>query len=282
MIGIFDSGMGGLTVLRELCAQLPQQTFLYLGDTARLPYGTKSADTIRQYAAQMAALLLEHPIEMLIIACNTATAAALPYLEAQFPHLPILGVVEPGAMAAVQATQNQRILVLATESTVSSGVYERHIHALNPQAHVHSQACGLFVALAEEGFVDNDVAYAAVREYLSPLISQDTYDCILLGCTHFPVLADTISTVVGPHINVINSAYATATMVRDVLATLTRNHQHTTETAPIQFLVTDSPERFQRVGERFLQQPIALSNIQQVDVRPHPSQTQPNTQHFSE
>ena len=183
-IGVFDSGMGGLTVLRSLKRLLPEESFLYLGDTARLPYGTKSQDTVKQYAVQMARLLVERRIKALVIACNTATTAALPHLQALLPDIPVLGVLAPGAQSAVSATQNQRVMVFATETTIAAGAYQRLITQQLPAARVSAKACSVLVALAEEGMVNNAIARAALEHYLQDRQDEDT---VLLGCTHFPV-----------------------------------------------------------------------------------------------
>ncbi len=250
-IGVFDSGMGGLTVLRELITQLPQESFIYLGDTARLPYGTKSAETIRHYAEQITAILIKKNIKLLVVACNTATSAALPYLRKCFPSLPILGVIEPGAIAAIDTTKNNRIAVLATEATINSGIYEKTIQSFNPEVQVISQSCGLFVALAEEGCVDDDIAKLVVKKYLSSIKNNsDKIDCVLLGCTHFPVLESIISEFLGPTITIVNSAKTTATAVKKQLDTLSLNSKM--ENRIVQFLVTDLPERFTRIGPLFL------------------------------
>ena len=198
-IGVFDSGMGGLTVLRALRAALPQESFIYLGDTARLPYGTKSPDTVKQYAVQMARVLVERRIKALVIACNTATTAALPHLQALMPDLLVLGVVAPGANAAVVATRNNNIAVMATETTIAAQAYHRLIHEKIPNATVSSRACSVLVALAEEGMVDNAIARAALQHYLTDFIDEDT---LLLGCTHFPVFKPLLATLIPEHMKI--------------------------------------------------------------------------------
>lgn len=215
-VGVFDSGMGGLTVLSALMARLPHEDMLYLGDTARLPYGTKSKRTVARYALQAAEKLVNMQVKALVIACNTATAAALDEVRAAWPHLPVLGVVEPGAAAACAATRNNRIAVIATESTIRGGAYQRAIQAIRPESRVIGQPCSLFVPLAEEGWMDGPIVEAVARRYLEPLFgkqeaekqasgkqespeqtSSDTQrpDCLVLGCTHFPPLAATLAKV---------------------------------------------------------------------------------------
>ena len=199
--------MGGLTVLRALKTTLTQESFIYLGDTARLPYGTKSPETVQQYAAQMARILVEKQIKALVIACNTATTAALPYLQAMLPDMPVLGVVIPGAAAVVAATKNQRIAVLATETTIASNAYQRLICEQLPQAAITVRACSVLVALAEEGMTSNAIAREALKHYLSELTAEDT---LLLGCTHFPVFKSLLATLLPVGVTVVDSAEATA------------------------------------------------------------------------
>ncbi len=259
-IGVFDSGMGGLTVLNELVKRLPQESFIYLGDTARLPYGTKSKDTVLRYGEQMASLLVKQHIKMLVVACNTATAYALPHLQALYPDMPVLGVIEPGAMAAVAASDN--IAVLATEATIASNIYPHTIQQLAPQTKVISQACGLFVALAEEGCVNDEVAYAVIRKYLQSLVEQDIH-CFLLGCTHFPLLTQPIQEFVGQDSLVVSSAEATANYVTAKLQQL--HLQGDNQRPVIHYLVTDLPERFLRIGPLFLEHAIKPQNVSLVD-----------------
>ena len=262
-IGVFDSGMGGLTVLRALQAALPDESFIYLGDTARLPYGTKSADTVRQYAMQMAAVLMKQRIKALVIACNTASTAALSYLQHSLTDLPVLGVVEPGALAAVASTRNQHVLVLATETTVAAKAYQSLIQAQLPRARILAHACSVLVALAEEGLVDNEVARAALCHYLAGMSTEDT---VLLGCTHFPVFKPLLTRLLPAHTVVVDSAEATAQALQQVL--LSANLQAPAQTAKhaTRYLVTDSVARFQRVGELFLGQPLLSSAIELIDV----------------
>lgn len=245
-IGVFDSGMGGLTVLRALKIALPKESFIYLGDTARLPYGTKSPDTIQLYATQMARLLVERQIKALVIACNTATTAALPHLQAMLPDMPVMGVVIPGASAVVEATKNQRIIVLATETTIASNAYQRLINESLPQAQIRARACSVLVALAEEGMVANTVATETLKHYLVDFKEEDT---LLLGCTHFPVFKALLSTLLPKDVTIVDSADATAKALSHKLKVA---HLLTTENeSKISYLVTDSIKRFKEVGEIF-------------------------------
>lgn len=262
-IGVFDSGMGGLTVLKALRETLPLESFIYLGDTARLPYGTKSRHTVVHYARQMASILSEQGIKLLVVACNTATTAALPALQSMLPDIPVIGVIEPGARAAVEESNNHNILVLATETTVRSNVYTETIQSLNEKACVRAQACGLFVALAEEGCIDDKLTECAIAKYLDPVF-DNTQDCVLLGCTHFPVLKNALTRYLGETVSIVDSATETAKAVKDALLTK-KLQQDKKDTVTIQYLVTDLPERFKRIGELFLAHAIDINEIQLVD-----------------
>ena len=197
-IGVFDSGMGGLTVMRALMERLPHESFVYLGDTARLPYGSKSAETVRAMPCSARVRSCAIRIKLLVVACNTASATALPALAEVLKPVPVLGVIEPGAEAAVKAAPSGRIAVIATEGTVNGRAYERAIHARNPAAVVTQQACPLFVALAEEGLTHGPIVELAAKRYLDPLFSGARPECLVLGCTHFPVLKEAIAQVAGP------------------------------------------------------------------------------------
>ena len=262
-IGVFDSGMGGLTVLRALRRVLPQESFIYLGDTARLPYGTKSSETVKQYAVQMARLLVERRIKALVIACNTATTAALTHLQAVLPDIPVLGVVSPGASAAVAATNNQRIAVLATETTIAAQAYQQLIVSQIPNAVIYARACSVLVALAEEGMVDNAIARAAIEHYLDEVDDEDT---ILLGCTHFPVFKPLLSKLLPAGVTVVDSADATALALQQMLAKEQVLNTSTTLGGSVHYLVTDSVKRFQKVGEIFLGDSLSAADVELVDV----------------
>src|SRR5262245_26294565 len=263
-IGVFDSGMGGLTVMRALIERLPRESFVYLGDTARLPYGSKSADTVRRYAVQCARALMRDRIKLLVVACNTASATALPALAEVLKPVPVLGVIEPGADAAVKAAPSGRIAVIATEGTVNGRAYERAIHARNPAAVVTQQACPLFVALAEEGLTRGPIAELAAKRYLDPLLGGASPDCLVLGCTHFPVLKETIARVVSPRVKLVDSAETTAIATERLLNE--RGLSRIGGTRTLRFLATDAPERFARVGELFLGAKIPASEVELVDL----------------
>lgn len=265
-IGVFDSGVGGLTVLRALRSALPAESFLYLGDTARLPYGTKSPGTIVRYAQQAAALLVARGVKALVVACNTASAVAIDALREALPGLPVVGVVEPGAAAAVLASASGRIAVIGTESTIRGGAYTRAITALRPGAQVTGRACPLFVALAEEGWVDGPIPEAVAREYLAALVAD--VDALVLGCTHFPLLAGAIGRVVGPGIAIVDSAATTAAAVVELLDARGLRAQGGLGPGarPDVMLATDGRERFARVGSGFLGVPLSADTIEIVDL----------------
>lgn len=261
-IGVFDSGMGGLTVLRSLRRELPNESFIYLGDTARLPYGTKSRDTVKSYAMQMAHLLMQREIKALVIACNTATTAALEHLQEHFKSIPVIGVVAPGAAAAVEATRNQKIAVLATETTIASNAYQDLIRQQLPNVMIHSRACSVLVALAEEGMIDNEIARETLRHYLSGLTTEDT---ILLGCTHFPVFKAALRQILPAEVRLVDSADATAKALKNQLSVESLQHSNLKNKGKVQYLVTDSVHRFQNIGEFFLQEPIQSQDVELVD-----------------
>jgi glutamate racemase len=268
-VGVFDSGVGGLTVLRALARALPHEDFLYLGDTARLPYGTKSPESIRRYALQAAALLRERGVKCLVVACNTASAVALADLVAEFVPVPVLGVVEPGAAAACAVTRTAHIAVVATESTVRGGAYQSAIHRRRPDASVAAVACPLFVALAEEGWTDGPVVEAVIHRYLDEPFDAAAPvrpDTLVLGCTHFPVLAPAIRKVLGERVAIVDSAETTAAALVGVLdAAGLRRPAHLVGGC-IELLATDSAERFARVGGTFLGRPLQLSDVEVVDL----------------
>lgn len=267
-IGVFDSGVGGLTVLKAIRERLPHEHLAYLGDTARLPYGTKSPASVLRYARQATAHLRSRGVKMLVIACNTASAVALDELQKELAPLPVIGVVEPGAKAAVAARPAGRHLVLATEATVRLGAYGRAIRKLDPQASVQELACELMVAQAEEGWTRGDTATAIVREYLRPMISgPGAYrpESLILGCTHFPILGEVIRSVVDPQVSITDSAGTTAAVVAGELHSrgLTRTPHGP---ARLQLFATDGATRFARVGGTFLGEQLSAADIELVDL----------------
>jgi glutamate racemase len=225
-VGVFDSGVGGLTVLRALRAVLPDRDFIYLGDTARLPYGTKSADSVARYSVQCAEALMARGIGCLVVACNTASASAMGALRARYNHIPVIGVIEPGAAAAVAASRSGHVAVIGTEGTIGGGAYQAALRRLNPAVRVAAQACSLFVAMAEEGWVDGPIAEAVARRYLEPMfagaaVAAGIPDTLVLGCTHFPVLVSTLRAVLPAGVTIVDSAASVATVVaREVAGAL--------------------------------------------------------------
>ena len=266
-IGIFDSGIGGLTVMRALVARLPSEEFVYLGDTARLPYGTKSGDTVTRYALQAAGALVRRRVKMLVVACNTASAVALPRLETMFAPLPVVGVIVPGAEAAVAAAPEGPIAVIGTEGTVKGGAYVRAIEDHGRTIPVIQQACPLFVSIAEEGLVEGEIAEAIAHRYLDPVLAAvPRPKALVLGCTHFPALRNTIARVAGPDIRLVDSAETTAKAVAKILQEKNLNRASGTKPSH-SFLATDAPDRFARVGEIFLGTPIDPGKVELVDLQ---------------
>ena len=266
-IGVFDSGIGGLTVLRALRAALPAEDFVYLGDTARLPYGTKSGESIVRYSVQAAEALVARDIKCLVVACNTASAVALDALRERFPTLPVIGVLEPGAEAACAASRSGRIAVIATEGTVQRGAYQRAIHALRPDARVIAQACSLFVALAEEGWTRGPLVEGIVRAYFEPIFAvpeQEHPDCLVLGCTHFPVLKDVMHQVVGDSVTIVDSAETTASAARELL--LRKDLAQNGRQGGVHLMATDGRERFARVSSTFFGAGVRPDAVEIVDL----------------
>jgi glutamate racemase len=257
-IGIFDSGVGGLTVQKAILARVPGVETVYLGDTARVPYGTKSPEVVTQYSLRNARFLIERDIDLLVVACNTASAVALPALRSVL-SVPVLGVVEPGARVAVRASREGRIGVIGTESTVASGAYQAAIQAARPGAQVVARACPLFVPLAEEGWTDaeDEIVRAVARRYLAPL-REAGVDALVLGCTHYPLLKRAIAAEI-PGVVLVDSADAIAEEVAEAFPGAPAGE------AAHQFFVTDTPARFIGIAKRFLGRDV--ESAEQVDIR---------------
>jgi glutamate racemase len=260
---VFDSGVGGLTVLRELTAALPAHDFIYLGDTARLPYGTKSADTVARYSVQCAQALVARGIASLVVACNTASASALGALRGHYPQLPVIGVIEPGASAAVAASRSQHIAVIGTEGTINGGAYQAEIRRCNPAARIAARACSMFVALAEEGWTSGPVAEAVAHRYLDPVFAaEDMPDTLVLGCTHFPILAEVLRSVLPAHVRIVDSAATTA----QALAARMAPQLPAIGRGVVRWLATDDAERFARVGGRFFGAELSPGAVEIIDL----------------
>lgn len=264
-IGIFDSGLGGLTVARAVREALPTENLVYLGDTARVPYGTRSARTVIRYALGCADRLMSFDIKLLVVACNTASGVALEALEQQL-SIPVIGVISPGASAGVRATRSGRIGILATAGTIASGAYERAIHSENEAIQVFTQPAPLLVPLAEEGWVAGDVPTLAAERYLQPLVKADV-DTIVLGCTHYPLLSETIHDVardlLGHDVVIVDSAEATASALIGLLETQSAGPSGT---GSLRVLVTDLPGQFATAASRFLGAPLEGFDIKAIDL----------------
>ena len=261
-IGVFDWGVGGLTVVRELPRQLPCESLVYLGDTARVPYGTKSPHTVLRYAQEAARFLIAQRVKLLVVACNTASAVALSTLAETY-SLPVIGVIEPGACRALEVSRNRCIGVIGTEGTVRSGAYERALKAGDPAVTVYSVPCPLFVPLAEEGWMNHPSAEMIAADYLAPLLNQGV-DTLVLGCTHYPLLKQTLQRVAGPGVQLIDSAEETAKLVARELHARSLQRP-TAESLPTRYFVTDIPDRFERVGGSFLGAPLGVVTTVSLD-----------------
>ena len=266
-IGVFDSGFGGLTVLKVLLELIPGADYVYFGDTARLPYGSKSVETVARYAVEAAHYLESQDAQMLVIACNTATALALDQITAA-AHVPVVGVIEPGVEAAAAATKNQKVVVIGTEATVSSHAYLKALEARGLRA--HEKACPLLVPLVEEGWVDHSVTEQVARIYLAEAFADGLHDAdvLVLGCTHYPLLKPLLHRVAPAHVNIVDSAESTARAVSSHLQQLVPSTAASDERsgpAQIKFFATDSVEKFRRLGERFLGR--AIEDVQHVDLK---------------
>lgn len=260
-VGVFDSGLGGLTVLAAIRRRLPAESAVYLGDTARVPYGPKAAETVRRYALEAVDFLLERGVKAIVVACNTATARALPEVERR-AQVPVLGVVEPGGAAAVSVSRGGRIGVIGTRGTVSSRVYHEVIRRLRPGAEVWEQACPLFVPLVEEGWTEGEIARLTARRYLDPLLRRGI-DTLVLGCTHYPLLKPLLTNVVGPSVTLVDSAESTAAALEALLG----DRELLTDTeagTKYRYYVTDAAARFDVLARRLLGEEV--EHIEQVSV----------------
>ncbi len=247
-IGIFDSGVGGLTLVDEIFRQLPGEKFIYLGDTARYPYGSRSADMVRRIALQNARFLMGFGVKVLVIACNTASSLAMDVLR-EWISVPLVGVIKPGAKMAAKCTKNGKVGVIGTVGTISSGAYQSEIRSIDPNIEVFGKACPLFVPLAEEGWLDGDVVKKIAHEYLDEIISKGI-DTLVLGCTHYPLLKETIQSVIGRDITVIDSASATVADLKEFL--LSESLLRYGQEGEYRIFVTDAADRFSAVGRKFL------------------------------
>ena len=247
-IGVFDSGIGGLTVLKELLAHLPGEAFVYFGDTARVPYGTKSAETVRRFCHENVRLLLDRGVKSVVVACNTASAEALPMLQREFA-LPIVGVIEPGVRAAVAASGSDRIGVIGTAGTIRSGAYQAGIRLLKENADITAAPCPLFVPLAEEGWIDHPVTEMVAREYLNEFRTRDI-DALVLGCTHYPLLKSVISRVMGASVELVDSAVETAREMKRIIQS--EDIIGGRGNGNFSVILSDTSPTFEAIAQRFL------------------------------
>jgi glutamate racemase len=251
-IGVFDSGLGGLTVVRELARLMPGERVVYLGDTARFPYGNRSAETIGEYGMQDAALLMGHDIKMLVVACNTVSSTALDRLERSVKEIPVIGVVLPGTRAAVMRTAERKVGVIGTAATIASGAYQRAIVALDPAIKVFAKACPLLVPIVEEGLLDHEISRLAAYFYLEELLNSGV-DCIILGCSHYPLLMETIQSMVGMRTHLVDSALWTAKEAQDILMALNAfSPEKSGGLAASRFLFTDVGSQVMERAAAFL------------------------------
>ncbi|MCF7804315.1 MAG: glutamate racemase [Candidatus Marinimicrobia bacterium] len=255
-LGIFDSGLGGLTVVRRIQQVFPDLPILYYGDTARVPYGTKSPKTVTRFSRQIVEFLIAQNVQAIMVACNTASATAVPTLKTEY-DIPIYGMVEPGARAALKATSTGRIGVIGTNSTIRSSVYKTALTSLDTSLEVFVKACPLFVPLVEEGWEDHPVAEMTAREYLDPLI-EEKIDTLILGCTHYPLLINTLKKILPDKIHIIDSGVAAANALQDVVESAVPPENK------YKYYVSDTPERFAEIGARFLGRP--MENVRYFDV----------------
>jgi len=248
-IGVFDSGVGGLTVVKQLAKEMPAEDIVYFGDTARVPYGTKSPSTIKKFSIENVLFLLNFNVKLIIIACNTSSAIGLPFLSKYF-SVPIIGVIKPGAKSAARSTRNGRIGVIGTSATISSGAYEKEIKALNPKIRVYTKSCPLFVPLVEEGWAGDEIVAVAAKKYLDTL-TRKNIDTVILGCTHYPLLKSAIQKVMGNSIKLIDSAEETAREAKGLLEECGLKYAGA-RTGRAKFYVSDAPDKFLTVAKRFL------------------------------
>ncbi len=263
-IGIFDSGVGGLTVAREIMRHLSSEKIVYFGDTARVPYGNKSKDTVIRYSRQIIRFLKEQQVKAIVVACNTASAYIMDAVQDELGDIPILGVIGPGAKVAAKETRNKRVGIIGTEGTVSSGIHAQYLKQLDPEITVFAKACPLFVPLVEEGWLHDPLTMEVARRYLEELKEKDI-DTLILGCTHYPLLRSLIGTVMGPQVRLVNPAYETAIGLRGLLEEHGLGREHAEpEEFPYRFFVSDLAEKFQSFANSIL--PYNVKMTQKVDI----------------
>lgn len=262
-IGVFDSGIGGLTVLKALVERFPAESYVYIGDTARLPYGTKSPETVIRYSRSLTRAVLQHNVKAVVVACNTASTHALEAVQEMSAPIPVIGMIEPAAKAALAVTKNNRIGIIATSGTVRSGAYTRQLQKLRPEVEVFSEPCQMLVALAEEGWSSGDITESVIRRYLDPLFQQSATppDTLILGCTHFPVFEPLLREILGEKITLINSGKAAAESLAAYIPVSTE-----AGSGALQFFATDDPHRFADNAAKFFDQRLSYQDVQLIDV----------------
>lgn len=264
-IGVFDSGVGGLTVAREIMRQLPNERIVYFGDTARVPYGSKSKETVTRFSRQIVHFLETQDVKAIVVACNTASAYALEELEKEV-NIPMIGVVRPGTRAALEATVNKKIGVIGTEATINSGIYSRYIQESDRDVTIIGKACPLFVPLVEEGLWEDPVTDEIARRYLAELVDSGI-DTLILGCTHYPMLRSTVGKIVGQQVTLVNPAYETARELKALLANKGLESEHRPElgTELYRFYVSDAADKFQRFANSILTYGILSAKVIRID-----------------
>lgn len=266
-IGVFDSGVGGLTVVREIMRQIPNERIIYFGDTARVPYGSKSQDTVTRFSEQIVRFLQSFQVKTIVIACNTASAYALETLEKNI-DIPIIGVVKPGAKAAAEVTRNKKIGVIATEATIGSKIYSQYIQQISPDVEIHGKACPLFVPLVEEGLLQDPVTDEIARRYLAELIDIDI-DTLILGCTHYPLIRSTLQRIMGENVTLVNPAYETALELKRLLGSMNMLNQEAPELGlggdRYRFYVSDKAEKFVHFANSIIKYGILSAQTVQIE-----------------
>jgi len=260
-IGVFDSGLGGLTVVKEIMSWLPGESVVYFGDTARIPYGTRSSETVTKYSIQCIRFLISQGIKMVVVACNTASSTSLGTVQKMF-DIPIIGVIEPGAEGAVKATRNRRVGVIGTEGTIKSGAYVKAIHSRDESIKVFSTPCSLFVPIVEEGWSNTEIAFLTAKKYLSSMI-EENIDTMVLGCTHYPLLMETIHKVAGENVVLVNPAEETVGEVKRILEVNDMLRQQEGE-PQYRFFVSDLGQKFKEIGSRFLGK--EMGYVEKIDI----------------
>lgn len=260
-IGVFDSGLGGLTVVNQLVQYLPQESIVYFGDTARVPYGSKSPETVRKFAGQITRFLQARSVKLIVVACNTVSSVAMEKVV-ETSSVPVIGVIQPGARAALEKSKNRRIGVIGTSATVAAGKYNSVLSSMAPDVAVFSQACPLFVPLVEEGWIDSEVTEMVARIYLEPIIRQ-SIDTLILGCTHYPIIKETIKKIVDNKVEIVDSAIQTALEVRNELTSNNLLNESVIQPEHLVF-VSDFPQKFKDIARRLLGQP--LENIRRISL----------------